>query len=357
MRLIAEEEGIRLRVLFEYNPESRAYYDPGFERQIEWDLPLTDGYENTYLADTCLLSEIKNSDILWLHGWGSPIMRKGLMLARRLGTPVLMRGENCDLAMPDGAGPRSWLKRLYVAWILRHCCAFLAIGTENKNYYLHRGVSNDQIFLTPYAVDNANFRTRAKAAHPQRNKLRSELGIAPGQKVILFAGKLMPRKCPDILVHAVNKIDWRGRHTPVLIFVGGGEMEERLRSIAPEAIFLGFKNQSELPPIYNMADVMVLPSEREPWGLAVNEAMACGTAVIVSDQVGCATDLLNDKCGKVFPCGDVQALAASLTHCLQHSDKMGEAASTAIKEWGFAEDVVGLKQAINYLGLCNAGNP
>ena len=353
LRRIAKEEEIDLRVIFENNPTGSAYYDSGFKRQVEWDIPLTEGYENISLSDTELLSEIKNCDMLWLHGWGSQIMRKALVLARYLGTPVLMRAENCDLAMPDGTGPRGWLKRLYIGFIFRHCQAFLAIGTENKNYYLRRSIANNRIFLMPYAVDNNSFAIKAKAAHPRRNELKAELGIAPGRKVILFAGKFMPRKHPDILIHAVNSVDWGEGERPALIFVGGGDMEERLRALAPEAAFPGFKNQSELPSLYDITDVMVLPSEREPWGLAINEAMACGTAVVVSDQVGCAADLLNDGCGRVFPFGDVQALADSLVHCLKHSEKMGEAASTMIKQWGFAEDIEGLNQAINYLMPCN----
>lgn len=348
LRLIDKEEEIDLRVVFEKNPAGSAYFDQGFKRLIEWDVPLTEGYENISLAETDLISEINKSDVIWLHGWGSPVMRKALVLAHRLGIPVLMRAENCDLAMPDGAGPRGWLKRLYIGWITRRCRAFLAIGTENKNYYLRRGVSPDQIFLMPYAIDHENFAVRAKAAHLQLNNLKAKFGITPEQKVVLFAGKFMPRKHPDLLVHAMNSVDWPGEK-PKLVFVGSGNMEEKLRALAPDAIFLGFKNQSELPPIYDMADVMVLPSEREPWGLAVNEAMACGTAVIVSDQVGCATDLINDGCGKVFPSGDVQALSDAIVYCLKHSNRMGKAAYATIKQWGFAEDIEGLKQAINYV--------
>ena len=136
-------------------------------------------------------------------------------------------------------------------------------------------------------------------------------GIAPEQKVVLFVGKFMIRKFPDMVVRAISSVDWSGTK-PALVFVGSGEMEARLRSMAPEAVFLGFQNQSALPAIYEMADVVVVPSEREPWGLVVNEAMACGTAVIVSDQVGSGVDLINDKCGRIFPTGDVAALSKAL---------------------------------------------
>jgi len=349
LRRIANEEGISLRVIFEKNFSGSPHYDSGFRRDIKWDVPLTEGYNSVSVVDTSLFSEIRNAEVLWLHGWETPLMHKALLLARFLGTPVLMRGENSDLAMPDGTGIKGWFKRCYINWVLSFCHAFLAIGTENKKYYLHRGISENQIFLTPYAVDNEYFEMKAKAAIPQRDKLRLKLGITPGKKIILFVGKFMPRKRPDVLVQAINSVDWEIGKKPALIFVGGGEMETRLRTLVPNAIFLGFKNQSELASFYDIADVLVLPSEREPWGLVVNEAMACGTAVIVSDQVGCATDLLNDECGKVFSSGDVRALADSIVYCLLHSKEMGEIAGSAIKKWGFSEDIIGFNQAINYI--------
>ena len=126
MRLISKEPNIILRVIFENNPENLAYYDPGFDCKVEWDTPLTDGYNNEYLSNTNLDNEIKNADVLWLHGWGSSVFRRALRLAKRQGIPVLMRGENCDIAMPDGYGLRGWLKRRYINWILKHCSAFLA---------------------------------------------------------------------------------------------------------------------------------------------------------------------------------------------------------------------------------------
>jgi glycosyltransferase involved in cell wall biosynthesis len=348
LRRIAAEEGVDLRVVFEKRPADQGFFDTGFKRPVEWDVPLTEGYEHTFLADTDPISEIKGADVLWLHGWGSPIMRKVLTQACRPGVPVLMRGENCDLAMPDGKGPRGWLKRRYIAWVLKRCHAFLAIGMVNKNYYLRRGISPDRIFPMPYAIDNENFTAKAKEVASQRLNLKAEFDIAPEQKVVLFVGKFMPRKRPDFLVRAMNRVDWLGVK-PALVFVGSGELEKELRVMAPDAVFLGFQNQSALPAFYDMADVMVVPSEREPWGLVVNEAMACGTAVIASDQVGCAVDLIDDACGRIFPSGDVSALADALVICLENSEQMGMAAETTIRQWGFEADIEGLKQAIDYV--------
>ncbi len=341
-------DGIELRVVFERMSSEPDHYDPGFRRTVQWDVPLTEGYDNVALAETNLETEIAGADVLWLHGWQTPVLRRALALAGRGNVPVLMRGENCDLAMPDGWGPKGWLKRRYIKRILRQCWGFLAIGTGNKNYYLERGVSPTRIFPMPYAIDNESFAAKADEARPGRDALKASLGIAPDQKIALFAGKFQRRKRPDLLARAVDRLS-RSGSKPALIFVGDGEMEGTLRRMAPGAVFTGFKNQSELPAYYDLADVVVLPSEREPWGLVVNEAMACGTAVIASDQVGCAADLIKPDCGAVFPRGDAGALAAALERCFGDSEAMGRAAAGTIRRWSFDEDIGGLKQAISAL--------
>jgi glycosyltransferase involved in cell wall biosynthesis len=114
--------------------------------------------------------------------------------------------------------------------------------------------------------------------------------------------------------------------------------------------FAGFRNQSELPRFFQMAAVFVLPSEQEPWGLVVNEAMACGCAVVVSDAVGCQPDLVTDGVeGCVFPSGDVAALGHALRRVLATPETavaMGAAARRRMSTWGFEEDVKGLRTAL-----------
>ena len=123
-------------------------------------------------------------------------------------------------------------------------------------------------------------------------------------------------------------------------------MYEATRQIAPGAIFAGFRNQSELPAFYDLADLLVVPSRREPWGLVVNEAMACGTAVVASDEVGAAYDLIGTDTGGIFRAGDVDGLAALLADCLVRAEALGEAARRRIAQWDFEAGVQGLKAAL-----------
>lgn len=329
-------------------PDHR-YYDEGFKREVRWDVPLTEGYDYTALEDTSLTEEIASCDVLWVHGWQSATLREAIQIASRTGKKVLMRGENSDMAMPDGGMMRAWLKRRYLNRIFECCDGFLSIGHLNRMYYLNRGIEKSRIFPMPYAVDNLAFAKAAAAAQEQEPSLKERLGIPRDVPVILFAGKLSRRKRPDILFWAMHSLGDISP-APALVFAGDGEMMGELKSAAPNAHFVGFVNQTELPAYYAMADVFVLPSEKEPWGLAINEAMACGTAVVVSDEVGCAADLVDEHTGVVFETGDVSALADALRLAIANAGPMGKAAKEKISGWDFEADVAGLNQALKALG-------
>lgn len=345
LRMIAADGRWRLRVVFERMDTVAGYHDPGFGTQVHWDVPLCEGYDNVSLAETGLEAEIAAADVVWLHGWASRSMHRALGLARRLGKPVLMRAENWDGAMPDGPGLRGWVKRLYLRRIFSRCSAFLAIGSANRAYYRRFGIDDRHIFTVPYAVDNGFFSTLAEQA--ELDKLRDELGIQAGHQVVLYAGKFQARKHPEQVVMA-----WKSLPSPrpVLLMVGDGEMRPALQAMAePGIIFAGFRNQTQLPGLYRLADAFVLPSEREPWGLAVNEAMACGTAVVVSDQVGAAFDLVDENVGSVFPANDVAALSDALQRVLVQSAQRGEAAYQRIGTWDFRADLDGLGKAVDHV--------
>jgi glycosyltransferase involved in cell wall biosynthesis len=99
----------------------------------------------------------------------------------------------------------------------------------------------------------------------------------------------------------------------------------------------------------------VLPSDYEPWGLVVNEAMASGTPVLASDRVGSARDLIEPgQNGWIFPAGDVAALAATLQAALADREALARAGALAAERmgrWDFEADLAGLRAALGSLGL------
>jgi glycosyltransferase involved in cell wall biosynthesis len=354
LRLIAADPAIDLHVVFESGHSLGAFHDRGFGRRIAWDTELQAGYDWSVLAGSAdLRRRIKAADAVWLHGWDSRARLEVLGCRRPLGVPILMRGENNDVSMPDGGGLRGALKRRILSWIFRRCDRFLCIGSDNRDYYRSRGIAEDRLFLMPYAVDNAHFRTLADEAAATATGFRRALDIAEGRPVVLFAGKLQARKHPRELLAAFATLDRVALGDPVLLFVGDGEERAALEAEAQplgEAVrLLGFRNQSELPAFYGLADVFVLASSREPWGLAVNEAMNAGTAVIVSDQCGCAADLVTPDSGVVVPAGRPAPLAAALANLLADPVRcaaMGAAARRRVDGWDFRADIAGLKAAL-----------
>jgi glycosyltransferase involved in cell wall biosynthesis len=359
LRRIAAEPGIDLHVLYESDHSLGRFYDDGFGRQITWDTELKAGYRWSVLSNPSELRQhIKSADAVWLHGWNGRARIGALASRRRLGVPILMRGENNDLSMPDGIGLRGLAKRLFMKWLLARCDRFLCVGSDNRAYYRHRGVGDERLFLMPYAVDNLHFRSLADQAEGQTASLRRDLDIAEGRPVVLFAGKLQERKHPQVLLEAFARLDRAALGDPVLLLVGDGEeravLEAKAASLGGSVRLLGFRNQSELPAFYRLADVFVLASSREPWGLAVNEAMNAGTAVIVSEECGCAADLVTPQTGRVVPAGDPASLAACLGEMLGDRAAcaaMGRAARDKVAEWDFEADVAGLKAALASLGL------
>jgi len=353
LRRIAAEPKIDLEVIFEADFSSNSYFDQGFGVDVNWDIPLREGYNSRLMSEIEINQLIKNADVMWFHGWQSRKFKRLLKVANRIGTPILMRGENWAGAMPDGKGLLGLLKRRYLNKIFSKCDAFLAIGSANRRYYLDHGISQDKIFNMPYAIDNSFFAEGSVDTSP--SEFRQELGLEVGQKIVLFAGKLTARKKPDVLLSAWRQTDWNDQKRPALVFVGDGELKQSLKAAADQLpyrqdiYFTGFRNQTELPAIYKAADIFVLSSEKEPWGLAINEAMACGTAVIASDQCGAVFDLLDEETGVVVKAGDDADLAAALSKALERSDEMGEAAQRRVSSWDFEADILGLKAALDFV--------
>jgi glycosyltransferase involved in cell wall biosynthesis len=281
---------------------------------------------------------------------------QAMLAAKALGIPVLVRAEPW-LGDRDRSGLTLAMKRLYFKLLRGLVDGVLPIGTLNAEYWRHYLGEDFPMHLMPYAVDNHYFQSCSEEARKGRVELQRELNLDPARPVILFASKLQSRKrCGDLVTAYKNLSGGPGMALlPYLVIVGDGEERATLERQAAESglegvRFCGFRNQSELPRFFDLATVFVLPSRHEPWGLIVNEVMNAGRAVIVSDEVGCQPDLIEDGVeGCVFPAGDVEGLTDALRRVLATPETavaMGQRAFAKIQTWDFEEDVRGLKRAI-----------
>ena len=295
-------------------------------------------------------------DVLWVHGYATVNSLHGMMAAKALGIPVLLRAESW-LRDRGRSGVKLALKNVFFAGLKQMVDGVLPIGTLNAEYWRHYFGDDVPQFLMPYAVDNGYFAERAREAQAGRANLQAELDLDPARPVILFASKLQTRKHCNHLMEAYARLSPAAgvEPNPYLVIVGDGEERAALeRQAAATGFgsirFCGFRNQSELPRFFDLATVFVLPSRHEPWGLIVNEVMNAARAVIVSDDVGSGPDLIEDGVnGCIYPVGDVAALTDALRRVLDTpgaAAAMGRRAFERIQRWGFEEDVAGLRRAL-----------
>lgn len=378
LRKLAAEPDIDLTVFFGTDFTARTFTAEEFGQTITWDVPLLEGYRHELLprldrpkVEPGKLEPLDfwhplsrgfahkltagGFDALWVHGYAHWTHLAAMLAARRRGIKVLLRDEATSISAPRSRAKRI-AKRAFFGMLDGLVDAFLAIGTLNRRYYVENGIPEEQIFLVPYAVDNARFQAQAAAANATRAQRRAALGIASDQPVLLSAAKLIERKRPGLLIEAFARIQADpAMRNPVLLFCGDGpqraELEARAARLPQGAVrFLGFKGQAELPEWYDLCDAFVLPSGIESWGLVVNEAMNASRAIVASDRVGSAADLVKPgQNGAVFRCDDVEDCARALRDVIGDAERlvaMGRASRAIIDRWSFDADIAGLRAAL-----------
>ncbi len=348
----------------------RGEMDRQFGQAVKWDIDLLEGYETRFvgrnartnriggfwsMAPLELWSEIRRGryDALVIVGHNLAAFHIALWAAKASRTPVFMRSD----AHP-GLKRSGWRARLHAPAMRLLYNAFdgaFAVGSANAAYYRAMGIPEDRIFNVPYAVDNDRFAAMADISPEERRALRASWGFTDDRPIIVFASKFTARKRPGDLMQACANLCEDG-HRFHLLMIGRGEMEAELRGLAatlPDGLvsFTGFMNQSELPRAYAASDIFCLPSESEPWGVVVNEAMAAGLPVVASREIGSVQDLVRDgENGHTFQAGDVQGLAASLERLISgpaRRAQMANASRQIIGQWSYAECLDGVRAAMN----------
>jgi glycosyltransferase involved in cell wall biosynthesis len=343
--------------------------DKGFQRKIKWDVELLDGYPHWFLAgaEGARMSRrfsyrqhrqvaaailARHYDVLWLHGYTSPNNLAAALVARLTGMPVLLR-EEATLLDHRAVRTRA-LKAVLLPLLAKLVNAGLYIGTENQRFLERYGFGRAKLFFTPYTVDNAFFQRQAELLQAKRQLLKSDFGMDPRRPVVLFSGKLIPKKDPLTLIRAFDSL--RHRVDCALLLVGDGPLREEVadhvhRNKIPNVHVAGFLNQSEISKAYAVSDLLVLPSvEHETWGLVVNEAMNFGIPIVVSDKVGCGRDLVRSGVnGAIFQAGSSAALADALFPLLADPSRLrelGAASRRMIDDWSLDRTAEGISQAI-----------
>lgn len=327
-------------------------FDPGFNKKIEWDIPLLEGYPFSFVKNISkdpgshhfngidnpsLIKEVEEwkADAILVYGWSFKSHFK-LMRHFHGRSKILFRGDSTFVTQASAI--KTFIRRKYLSFVYKYADACLYVGKNNKIYYQKAGVKESKFVFAPHAVDNSRFSNNDVQLKMQAEAWKTSLGIDKQKICLLFAGKLVRDKNAQIIIDFVLR-DKQEKYAAII--VGNGDYENELKSKAAGSKnikFLPFQNQGMMPEVYRLADIFVMPTKTsETWGLAINEAMACGCPVLVSDKCGAAVDLVQEgRNGFVFISTDEKDFSDKLL--LFGSDKgrlrkMGEESIRIIAEW------------------------
>ncbi|MBI3669969.1 MAG: glycosyltransferase [Acidobacteria bacterium] len=368
-RRIAEHPRVDLLVAYCSLQGAESGLDPEFGVEVSWDTPVLDAYSWTQVPNKALRPGLGRFfglfnpglwnlvrqgafDSVWVSGYFYASAWVAILAAKWCRVPLIFTTDAHSLrTWKNRSAYRQRLKKLLVRHILGLGDVILAGSSGTVDYLKSLGLPKDRILMVRNVVDNDWW--SARAAQVDREAIRSNWSVPPAAPVVLFCAKLQPWKRPQDLVEAFAKANVKDSF---LVIAGDGplradlERQAQALGITERVRMLGFVNQSQLPGVYRAADLLVLPSEHEAFGLVVNEAMLCGCPAVVSDRVGAKFDLVRDgETGFVYPCGDVGALTQVLREVLPVCERlrqMGEAARRRMGTWSPREYVATLVEAV-----------
>jgi glycosyltransferase involved in cell wall biosynthesis len=242
------------------------------------------------------------------------------------------------------------LTEAYKRWFVRNCTEYIVPGKASFEYLISLGTKAEKIWIAPNAVDNDYFTQASDKQRETKEIFKQYKGYL--NKVILYVGRLVDQKGILDLLKAFQILS-REQADLCLLLIGNGEGEARYRNFCKtnnirNVFFTGFVHQEELPLYYAVADVFVLPSHSDPWGLVLNEAMACKLPVISSNVAGAAGDLIiNGENGYIYEEANIEELIGALKKVLNSDGKsMGMKSYEIIQNFSPARCASGFLEAI-----------
>ena len=246
----------------------------------------------------CSALEQIRPDVVAVNGWNNFGSLAAVSCCVRRGIPTIVMSESAR-----GDEPRTWWKEMIKRRIVGFYSAAFVGGQRHVDYLVELGMPRERIFSGYDVVDNDYFRQKAAEIRSQKSAIRDEYGLP--ENYFLASARFMEKKNLPGLIRAYAEYRSRskdGGNTPWnLVLLGDGPLRETLNSelstfnLHSRVHLPGFKSYEELPVYYALANAFVHASTSEQWGLVVNEAIASGLPVIVSERCGCAPELVQDN--------------------------------------------------------------
>jgi glycosyltransferase involved in cell wall biosynthesis len=279
-----------------------------------------------------------------------------------MGVPVFVNSD-ANIRSERRLSPlQAAIKSRFHGWWIRRVAGVFPMGEFGEQYFRQYGAESRRMYRVPYTPDY----DRYSSVPPwQLEEFRRKYGLNPARRFFMYSGRLVPSKRVDLLIDAFARIaderpDWD------LMVVGDGLLSPELRRRVPEhlqqrVVWTGFLDGEDSTVAYHAADVLVLPSDREPWALVVQEAMAAGLTVVASDVVGAAHELVDDGVsGRIFAAGDVESLRCALLDVTTAGqlDEYKRQSRLALQAWRESLDPVAeIRRALIDTGVLPPGSP
>ncbi len=345
------------------NTEFDIYYCAPIESDRKWKVPKAEGVREIFLRGrTFKRSAHLNLEIiklarrydLWLiGGYSMPTAQLLIILCKLFRIPYVV--------IFDGISPlkidmrENPLKLIWKRFLVKGCFAWLGNGTVGKLYAKKLGIPEDRVFNQYLTVDVDRFKSFLPEKKQLRLIKRKELGIPEEAFVILYIGRLVKHKGVQDLIKTFEELAFKNE-TLYLLIVGHGDYEEELKRISdnhPRIIFTGNIEYERIHEAYFLSDLFVLPTYDDPWGLVINEALACELPVITTTASGASLEII-DKRLVVDP-GDKAVLAKRIKEALE--GKYDEAEEEPLGYWSFDMAAESSQEVINRFRASRKGGP
>ncbi len=335
---LAKLHGIDLQVIFlaETDPGARDWIV--YKNEIRFSYEVLPSHRNRFGKHNVLLNwgveaalRKAKPDVIICGGYNYAASWQALFWARRNRSAFLLWTESNSADMRH---PNRLLRRLKSTFIEK-CDGFVVPGKASQQYLLSFNICQERIFTAPNAVDNNRYSNAAADVRRDPSKWRSQLNLP--ERFFLFVGRMVVEKGVFDLLQAYGRLDPDIRGKVGLVFVGDGRALAGLERLALNVNggsiqFPRFIHRENLPCYYALAEALVLPTHSDPWGLVVNEGMACGLPVVCTQVAGCVPDLLEDGWnGRVLAVGNIEALVQALEDLARNPEKIREMAENSRK--------------------------
>ena len=296
-------------------------------------------------------------NLVVICGYSHPTLLFALFYCLVTGTPFVLQGESHVVQQRHPL--KRALKRCLLFPLLRRARAAFATGRKATDYWVDAGIPRERVFTLSNTPDIDFFLKESESGTGRREVVRKDLGLSR-HRTGIFVGRFVEVKGVENILEAMAGLS--SEKQPQLLLVGDGPLKSRYENIIQRhnlpVRLVGFQQKDQLPELYAAADFFILPSLSEPWGVVVNEAMACGLPLLLSDQVGAAYDLLEEgRNGFMIPAGDTAAWRKALVTMMELTDaelnRMGAASRELIRPWNHQVNVKNVLECVRMVLASN----